>query len=246
MKTLAARRLLTASVAACGLVTGLLGIWWLRRQGYAPHQMIEGALEMVRGLGPAGFFTAMAVVPALGVPLTVFTFTAGSAFVATLGMPLTLALSFLGVGVNLTFTYAIARWLMRPLVERFCGWLGFAIPQVPRREQVGLMILLRVTPGPPFFVQNYLCGIARIHLGVYLVTSWLLGAIDATLYIVFGHAVVEGHAKLALTGFGVMVALIFGTRWLRRWLMARKTKDPRAAGSPASGPGHNPETPGNT
>jgi uncharacterized membrane protein YdjX (TVP38/TMEM64 family) len=212
MNTVAHRRLLTGILLAAGLLAGGVIAWRLHGQGYNLREMVVRIGEWMRIQGPVPFFLLMLFLPAAGVPITVFTLSAGSVFSPTLGLPLVLLLSFICIGLNLVFTYALARWVFRPWVERLCGWLGFRLPDVPLADQRSLVVMLRLTPGPPYVFQNYLAGVARIHFSVYLTTSWVLAVLDASIYIIFGSALVHGSGRMVLTAVGLFVVLSLAGR----------------------------------
>ena len=88
-------------LAGLGLVV-LLAAWWsFRTADVNIMSFIELGAAKVRELGPVVFFLAMAVLPAVGAPLTLFTLPAGSVFAPVLGMPLVLLFVWLSIAVNL-------------------------------------------------------------------------------------------------------------------------------------------------
>src|SRR5436190_274616 len=99
-------------------------------RGVNIRELFDRAMDRIRDAGPTAFFTAMALVPALGVPVTAFTLTAGSAFGERLGMPVVVALSLLALTVNMIFSYALARRALRPLLEWLVKKLGYSLPTV--------------------------------------------------------------------------------------------------------------------
>lgn len=180
-------------------------------------------VEWVRGLGPAAFFAAMALLPAAAVPLSVFTLTAGPVFADMLGMPAVLALVSLSLAINLTFTYALARWVLRPWLLRVCTWLGYRVPEVSRADQVGLVVLVRVTPGPPYVLQSYLLGLAAIPFKLYFGISWVISTLYACAFVLFGNALMEGQGRLVLVAVSLFVALTVGAKLLRRRYAKKET-----------------------
>lgn len=221
------RWILLAGVAICGLAA-CAAVWWtLRGLGYDLRESVEWVLARVRALGPVAFFTLMALTPSVGVPVSIFTLTAGPVFSPVLGLPLVLVISLLSLGINLVLTYVLARWLLRPWVERLCAWLGFTIPAVSEADQRSLVILVRVTPGPPYVLQNYLLGIAKIPFWTYFLISWAVVCLYTTAFIVFGDALVKGKGNVALVGASLIVALVLGVRFVRQRMQAKK---PEAAG----------------
>jgi uncharacterized membrane protein YdjX (TVP38/TMEM64 family) len=81
---------------------------------------------------------------------------------------------------------------------------------------VDLIVLLRVTPGVPFPVQNYLLGLAGVPFGKYLLVSSLIQCPINAAFILFGDALLQGRGKMALIGLSVILALTAGTHLLRK------------------------------
>lgn len=216
------RWLLLAVLAVGGLVVCALGWRWLQSQGYTLREAMDWVLAYVRRLGPAAFFTLMAVLPVIGAPLSIFTLTAGPLFAPTFGLSGVIALTMVSLAANLALTYVLARWLLRPWVERLCAWLGFKIPAVAEEDQRNLVILVRVTPGTPQVLQNYLLGVACIPFAPYFVISWVVGSLYACAFIVFGDAVVQGKGRNVLIGVGLLAGLAVGVRFLRRYMQRKK------------------------
>jgi uncharacterized membrane protein YdjX (TVP38/TMEM64 family) len=198
-------------VAVLGLAAAV-PVWLYREtlRGWA-----EIGVEWVRGLGPTAFFAAMAILPAAAVPLSVFTLTAGSVFAPTLGMPAVLALVALSLAINQVVTYVLARWIMRPWLLKLCAWLGYQVPEVSPADQLKLVILVRVTPGPPYVLQSYLLGLAAIPFRLYFAVSWTIAVFYAFAFVLFGQALLEGRGKLALMAIGLFVALTVAVQWIK-------------------------------
>lgn len=204
--------LAVAGLAVLALVVrGVDLMGWLRQ-----------ALALVQQAGPVAFFSAMAVLPAVAVPLSPFSLTAGSVFAAELGMPLVIALALLAITINMVGTYFLASRALRPLLEKLFTRLGYKLPQVEEGDAADLIVILRVTPGVPFPVQNYLLGLARAPFGQYLLISCAVQWSFNTAFILFGAALLHGKGKLAMIGLGVLLALTAGTHLVRRHYERRK------------------------
>jgi uncharacterized membrane protein YdjX (TVP38/TMEM64 family) len=222
------RRLKLAVVAAVGL--GFLAVagWWYQSQGGDLGTLKERIIAQVRELGPTKFFMLMAVLPAVGCPLTVFTLPAGSVFAPVIGMPLVLALVWLSIAVNLTLTYWLSRYLLRPWLVRLCQWLGYSLPQVAAENQRGLVFLVRVTPGPPYVLQSFLLGLAGIPFVTYFFISWIISSLYACAFVMFGDALMHGHGKMALMSVGFFIVLTVGVQMLRRHYARKKITNEQA------------------
>lgn len=206
-----------AVLAVAGLAVLALVIRGVDLMGW-----LRQALALVQQAGPVAFFSAMAVLPAVAVPLSPFSLTAGSAFAAELGMPLVIALALLAITINMVGTYFLASRALRPLLEKLFARLGYKLPQVEEGDAADLIVILRVTPGVPFPVQNYLLGLARAPLGQYLLISCAVQWSFNTAFILFGDALLHGKGKLAMIGLGVLLALTAGTHLVRRHYERRK------------------------
>lgn len=222
--TSATRWMLLAGIATGGLILCGLAWWWLNSRGYDLRQLFNEGLAQVRGLGPWPFFTLMTLLPAVGAPLSVFTLTAGPLFAPVLGLPLVVVLALVSLAINLVLTYALARWLLRPWVERLCVWLGFSLPEVPEADQRALVLLVRVTPGTPYVLQSYLLGMAKIPLATYFIISWVVASLYACAFIVFGDALAHGKGQGVLLAVSLLVALTVGVKFLRKRMQRNKTQ----------------------
>lgn len=205
-------RLIRLGVVALVLLIGVV----LVLRGYDVRGAIDEGLALVRGAGPAVFFLGMAVLPAFGAPQMAFTLTAGSLFSPQLGMPLVVVLALLAMLFNMVFSYWMASRVMRPVLEALLKRLDYKIPQVQQGDETGLIVLLRVTPGIPFPVQNYLLGLARARFGRYLLISFAIQGPLNSAFIIFGDALLQGNGKLAFYGISVIAFLLVGTTLLRK------------------------------
>lgn len=210
----AKKRLRLVKIAAVALVLAV-GAGLVAR-GYDIKGAIEQGLTLVRSAGPAVFFLGMALLPAVGAPQMAFSLTAGPLFAPQLGMPVVVLLALSAMAFNMVLSYWMASRVLRPVLEALFKRLGYKIPQVEKGDETGLIVLLRVTPGIPFPVQNYLLGLARASFGRYLLISLVLqGPLNAA-FIIFGNALLQGKGKMAFILISVILALLAGTSLLRK------------------------------
>ncbi len=202
-------------------VVGIVVVVLLLR-GVDLRGALHRTMEHVRAAGPWAFFTAMALLPAVGFPLMAFCFTAGPAFGSQLGLGGILACSAAAILVNILLTYWLARYALRPMLERWLFRLGYKIPVV-EADQLEVTMLVRITPGPPFFVQSYLLGLARIPFRTYILPSFFVPMFNVTGVVMFGEAIAQGNAKWAVVGVSLLIAAGIGVHMLRKHYMKRKT-----------------------
>lgn len=206
-----------AAAAAVVVVGGLLLAW-----GFNLKLLVQQGLELIRSAGAVTFFIAMTLLPAVGAPLSFFSLTAGSVFGPQLGMPAVLALSLGAIVANMVLSYFLASRAFRPLLERLVKLLGYRLPQVDSGDVTDLIVLLRVTPGVPFPVQNYLLGLAGVPFVRYLVVSALIQLPINGAVILFGDALLHGKGKIALVSLLLLLTLMVGTHLVRKHYGAKK------------------------
>ena len=202
----------------------LLVIAALLLRGVDLKSIGEKTMEWVRAAGPGAFFLAMALLPAVGVPASPFTLTAGTAFGEQLGFGVVVALSIAAVAANIALSYFLARWVFRPLLEKLMTRLGYKLPQVESRDAMDLVIIVRITPGVPFPVQNYLLALAGVPFGKYLVGSCLIACSYTAAFVLFGDALLHGRGGMILIAVSVLAALAAGAHLVRRHYGRKKPK----------------------
>jgi uncharacterized membrane protein YdjX (TVP38/TMEM64 family) len=82
-------------------------------------------------------------------------------------------------------------------------------------------ITIRLTPGPPFFMQGYLLGLAEVPFRTYMIVSWLCILPWAIGAIVLGKGILNGNFKLVLYGMGVIVVAVVVVKAIRKRYAAR-------------------------
>ena len=207
-------------IGAVLLVLAVVAVLLLR--GVHIGELVERLMKVIQKAGPVAFFTAMAILPAVGVPVSPFTLSAGLAFGKQLGMPLVVALSLLALTINLIFTYALARRALRPFLEWLMKKLGYSLPNMDEGDLTDLTIVLRVTPGTPFFIQNYLLGLAGVPFLKYLIVSCIVTWIYTTAFVLFGDALLHGKGKMAVLAIGLFIAAVVLTQWARKRYAKKK------------------------
>ena len=213
--------ILKLAVAASILVVAALAVVGLVGLATIKAQFAHG-LSLLQAAGPWAYFTAMAVLPAGGFPLMAFTLTAGPTFGPQLGLGGVLAASAISIGLNLAVTYWLARRWLRPVLENLVTRAGYKIPVVEAADQFEVTLLLRITPGPPFFFQNYLLGLAAIPFRLYFLVSWTVLMLQTTGFVIFGESLAAGEGRQALLGISVIIAAMLIVHIVRRHYAQRK------------------------
>jgi uncharacterized membrane protein YdjX (TVP38/TMEM64 family) len=189
--------------------------------------LVVRGMALIGSAGPWVFFTGMALLPAVGAPLLAFALPAGPAFSEQLGLGGVLAAYGAAIAVNLVLTYWLARYALRPWIERLVARTGHKIPQFDKDEQLEITLLLRITPGPPFFVQSYLLGLGNVAFFTYLWVSWSIAMAYGVGFVVFGDAIIHGKSGAAIAGVSLLIAAVVATHLIRKHLGKGRSRTDR-------------------
>ena len=106
----------------------------------------------------------------------------------------------LGVTLNIAFSYYISRkfgaFLRRKLDAR-----GVNVPRLPEKHQYVFVFLMRLIPGNPLAVQNYVLGLAEVPFFKYAVVSLPIQYLQIFGYVYLGDGFLKG-------GLGKIVAVV--------------------------------------
>lgn len=205
-----------------GLV--LLAVAWTQREWLLSQLEVWrlAAVEWLRLVPLPFYLLAFIVLPAVGMPLTLFYITVG----AVVGEVVpSLLLAWLCVLCNMALCYALTRGVLQPVIASLVHRRGMEIPQIPTRAEWKFIVMLRASPLPWVF-QNYILALAGARLVPYLFLSILVqGAIGAGMIIV-GGSLFAGNARFALIGIFVFFAVSCGLSLLRRRVDQTKQNEP--------------------
>lgn len=201
-----------------GMLVGLLA--W--QMGVTPADLknawmaVEGYLKK----HPVVLFGALVFLPGLPVPTSALLLTAGVVWREKPLMACVLCL--VALLLNLTWTYWLAAGPGRRLVERILAATPIKVPDLPKGNQLKLILVLKLTPGIPLFLQNYLLGFLRAPFLMYLGVSMLGNGLIGTGVVLSGAGLSDGRLMPALTGISLIVVGAVLTSLVRSWLKKRK------------------------
>lgn len=180
-------------------------------------------------------FWALVFLPGLPIPTSALLFTAG---VVWRENPLmAVGLCMLAMLLNLTWTYWLAAGPARRIVERIlASSTRVRIPEVSKGDHLKLILVMRLTPGFPFFFQNYVLGFMRPPFLLYLPVSLLCSGVIGTGFVLSGAGLADGKLTPVLTGVSLIVLGGVITHSIRGWL-ARKKQVSTGSDDHASGDG---------
>jgi uncharacterized membrane protein YdjX (TVP38/TMEM64 family) len=206
-------------VAWAGAIAGLIYLAW----SVWDHDAVTQWLGNAR---PLPFFTAMALLPMFGLPMTPFFIIAGASFGARTGA----VGSLLALSANLVGCYALAQWI-RPLLTRVLRRAGHAPPDFRggARGAVRFTMAVKLAPGVPAFVKSYGLAMAGVPFPIYFALSILITGGYGIAVIMLGDSLFDHDARQLLLAGGLLVLLALGIWWIRR--RGSRPSERAAAGS---------------
>lgn len=171
------------------------------------------ALEMwaqFKTLPPALYFAVMALVCVFPIPISPFYIAAGPLF----GLTTSMIWVAPAVVLNQLVAYQLTAGLLRPFLQTLLADRGHQIPSPKNaREERLLTTLIRVTPGIPYSLQNWILGLAGVKRSRYLVISWPIQMFYAGVWILLGQSAFDGNVGIALFSIGLIIAVGIVARW---------------------------------
>jgi uncharacterized membrane protein YdjX (TVP38/TMEM64 family) len=175
---------------------------------------IMDAWQRLQSAPPLVFFGAMSLLTIFPVPLTPFYITAGTVY----GIGTSLLWIPPAIVLNNLIAYTLTTTFLRPWLQATVAKRGLSIPTVKsKREQTLLITMVRITPGPPYFLQSLVLGLAGVDRLPFLVISLPVHMIFVVGFVVLGQSAFDGQFGLVI----VAIALIIGASICGRFFHKR-------------------------
>ncbi len=202
----------TGIVVAVGGVGISGGLAWYFRQ-----DIVSTLLEMRDVLGsflrqthPAVFFLLLAVLPAFGVPVSLFYLVS-----AVYGIGFSLISTAAALAANLVLIYWLGVGVFHPFIERLIRRTRYSVPRVSPSNYSKITLMVRITPGLPYFIQGYLLAMGGIPFGIYFIISWVVQMCYATAIIILGKSAFQGESGMAVLGICLFLVLVIAGKIIR-------------------------------
>lgn len=189
------------------MVGGICAAFLAWRLGFGPADL-KVAWDVTQAFvehHPWLLFGAILILPGLPVPISPIMLLAGAIFhehpfLACLGCLIALEL-------NLVWTY----WLGRKPGRGFVRWMlergKIDVPTVAPENEMKWLLIVRLTPGFPLFMQSYLLGYVGISFFRYLWVSLLCAGTIACGMVLTGAGVGNGRIGFILGGVGGLIVV---------------------------------------
>lgn len=166
------------------------------------------------------FFVILVVAPIFPVPLSALHVIAG---VIWKDHPVGACfLSLAALALNLVFTYAIATGPLQRIVRGLLSSRFKALPDLPQDDQLNLLLVLKLTPGIPYFVQNYAAGVLNVKFSQYFLVSMACNGLFTVGIVLGGVGIADAQLMPVISGVALIALAVVLTSWMRRWLGRRK------------------------
>jgi uncharacterized membrane protein YdjX (TVP38/TMEM64 family) len=163
---------------------------------------------------PWALLAAVATLPGIGFPISPLLILFGVVLAPRYGMVTTCALGILAQSFCTTWTYLLASGPLRGILKRIIS-RHRTLPNITPANALRLGLVLRITPGVPYALQNVVLGVVGMRLKPYLIVSIPITALWTIGFIVTGGAIFEGRTGLAIFGILLLVVLVVATKMLR-------------------------------
>lgn len=179
----------------------------------------QAFMDWKREAGPVPFFAALTLLPLIGFPTTPFYILAGATFspwVNLVAIPLSL---FINVGLSFILTHSfLKRWMIATLAR-----LGHTLPVMDKRRTIKVALLIKIAPGVPAFIKNYLIGLSGIHVLPYFAICFGITIWYAAAFVILGDSIYDKDPRLAIIAVALMLLILATLHLLRRRLAARNS-----------------------
>jgi uncharacterized membrane protein YdjX (TVP38/TMEM64 family) len=204
--------LIVIGVAALFGLGALLGIGDMGR-------LIGEYWAVLQTMPPLVYFATMAMICILPVPISPFYVAAGPLF----GFSTALLWIAPAIAVNQLLAHHLTDGVLRPSLEALLSGRGYLVPKPRSKSEQNLLTgLIRVTPGVPYAIQNWILGLAGVERARYLAISWPIQMLHATAWVLLGQSAFEGRAGVASLAIGLIVAFALVARWVGARLRASR------------------------
>ena len=220
-------------LAGAGLVLGagtLLLAWQMGVDGALLHAWWNQAQVFLLAR-PWWLFVSLVLLPALPIPTSALLFLAGTVWRDRPVMAC--AICLVAMALNMSWTYWLAARPGRGLVEKLLAATSLRVPELPQGNHLHMILILRLTPGLPFFFQNYLLGFFRVPFRLFLAVSMGCSGMIASGIVLSGAGVADGNLTPMVTGVALIMLGLLVVHLLRQRLGGDKTRDNQAGGGAA-------------
>lgn len=160
---------------------------------------------------PWALILSLATLPGLGFPISPIFILFGAVLAPKFGMFNTCVIGILAQSICSAWAYALAAGPLRDLILKYL-LKNRPLPALTAQNAWRMGFILRITPGIPYALQNFVLGVIRLPFRTYMLVSVPIQSIYCVGFIVSGGAIFSGRIGLAISVVVLLIALILATR----------------------------------
>ncbi len=157
---------------------------------------------------------AIFILPLFFLPVTPIYFIA-AARIGEYSYAEVLLICLIGVTANIVVSFFVSR-KFGLFFRRILSRKAIRIPTLSKTEDYELTLLMRMIPGNPLTVQNYVLGAANVAFPAYLIISLPIQYIQIATYIYFGEGIFEGGFSKIILGSSLLLVIAIIARILEK------------------------------
>jgi uncharacterized membrane protein YdjX (TVP38/TMEM64 family) len=157
---------------------------------------------------------ALVILPGIGFPISPLLILFGIVMGPRFGLPATCAMGIAATSLCSIWSYVLASGPLRGFLKTHL-LKKWKLPELSDRSALRLGLIIRITPGIPYPVQNVALGVMGMRFKTYLLASLPVQSLYTIALIITGGARFEGQAGLAITAVLFLIVIILVTRMLR-------------------------------
>ena len=165
---------------------------------------------------PWVLFVVLTTLPGLGFPSSATLMLFGVVVAPHYGMPAAVALAIAAQSLCSIWTYGLAAGPLKRLLRRYL-LRERALPKMSEHDAVRLGLILRLTPGIPYALQNIILGSIGMRFRDYLLVSIPTTSLWTVCFVMTGGAIFKGQLGWTITGTVILIVVILATQmWNRK------------------------------
>ena len=208
------------AVAISAAILSLLcvaGLVYLVFTGYTLPNLKEDFLAVIEYTAkyPILIYLALVLIGGLPLPLSPVIVFGGVVYTERYGLAAAVLICYSAMVINMIWTYFLSAYPMRRAFESLVAHFTDKIPEIPDQHKSKVPMIIRITPGIPFFIQNYFLGVSKVPFVKYLLISMAIQIFYTTGFVVSGGAIFQGKGGLAIAAISLLLVFGIVVNWIR-------------------------------
>jgi uncharacterized membrane protein YdjX (TVP38/TMEM64 family) len=209
-------RLPVKKMIALLLFTGVCGaalvyyMWTLHPDFEYWQSLLDRGLQYLKA-HPTALILSLAILPGIGFPISPLLILVGIVLGERYGILTACIMGLCAQAICTTWTYILSTGPLRKTLIRTI-LKNRPIPELTQSNVWRLGLILRITPGIPYALQNVVLGVMGMPFMIYMIISIPIQGLYAVGFMVTGGAIFKGNIGLAISAVTLLIVVILVTR----------------------------------